>query len=80
MLQWFYLIEFYLFITLITLVILNNQLANLIIIGEILIAFIFFFGLLIASICNLYYLIGVSFFVLIIAGIELSLNIMILMI
>jgi len=57
---------------------LNRQLITLLLLAEFLIIIIFLIGLIIAGYFNIFYLIGFSFFVLVIAGLELAMNLLIL--
>ena len=69
----------YLFLVIIFSIILyNKSLLQLLLLGEVLVILLFTIFLLLSTFYNLYYLVGVSFFLLIFGGLELSLNILLL--
>ncbi len=74
MLQWLNLFLFLGLICLISIFYLNIYLISLLLIGEIIVIIIFLSGLLLASYFNIVYLIGFSFFLLAVGGLELALN------
>lgn len=58
----------------------NNNLISLILLGELIILIVFLALLLLASLLNVYYLIGVAFLFLVLGGLELALNLLLLII
>lgn len=80
MLHWLYLLSYLGLCTLISFIFLNVGLLPMLIVAEVTLVVLYFAGLLIAGLFNIYYLIGFSFFILILGGLELILNILIILI
>ena len=69
----------YLFLCVIGSIILyNKSLLQLLLLGEMLVILLFVIFLVLSTFYNIYYLVGLSFFLLIFGGLELSLNILLL--
>lgn len=78
-LHWIYLLSYFVFISLLCLIFLNKNLFSLLILSEVIIILVYILNLILASCLNIYYLIGFSFFILILGGLELTINILILL-
>lgn len=78
LLHWLYIFSFITLSCFFSLVFLNRQLIIMLIIGEAILVIFFFLGLLLSSFYNIFYLVGFSFFFLMIGGLELALNILLL--
>lgn len=78
LLHWLYIFSFISLSCFFSLIFVNRQLIVIIILGEVLLIIFFFIGLLLASLYNIFYLIGFSFFFLMIGGLELALNLLLL--
>lgn len=79
MLHWMYIFSFFLSCSLISFMFYNKNLINLLLISEIIILIIFFLTIIIASFYNINFLLSFSFFLLIFGGLELALNLLLLM-
>ena len=78
MLHWISLFLFYFVCVLISLSIYNRSLLQIILLGEVLLLLLFCILLTLASFYNIYYLIGISFILIVLGGLEISLNILLL--
>lgn len=78
-LHWIYLLSYFTLVCLISLIFLNKNLFSLLILSEIIIILIYILHLILASCLNIYYLIGFAFFILVLGGLELTINILILL-
>lgn len=78
MLHWLYVFSFLALSGFFSLLFLNRQLVIMLLLGEALLIIFFFLGLLLASFYNIYFLVGFSFFFLMVGGLELALNILLL--
>ena len=79
MLHWMYIYSFFLSCALLSFMFYNRNLISLLLISEIIILLIFFLTIIIASFYNVNYLLTFSFFLLIFGGLELALNLLLLM-
>lgn len=77
-LHWLYIFSFLAVSCFFSLVFLNRQLIIMLLVGEALLIIFFFLGLLLSSFFNIFFLVGFSFFFLMIGGLELALNILLL--
>ena len=78
MLHWLFTFSFISIFILSSLIIYNKSLLQLILISEVLIIFLVLILVLISSLYNLYYLIGFSILIIILGGLELSLNLLLI--
>lgn len=78
MLHWVYFFLYIFLCVLGSIILYNKSLLQLLLIGEILVILLFIVFLVLSTFYNIYYLIGLSFFLLIFGGLELSLNILLL--
>lgn len=80
LLHWLYVLAYVLFIVILSFIVTNNNLISLILLGELIILIVFLALLLLASLLNVYYLIGIAFLFLVLGGLELALNLLLLII
>lgn len=78
MIHWLNLFTYLGLSILISLIFLNKSLFSLLLVSEAILLVIFFCGLAIACFYNIYFLLAVSFFVLVLGGLELALNFLII--
>lgn len=79
MLHWMYIFSFFLSCSLLSFIFYNKNLISLLLISEIVILIVFFLTIIIASFYNISFLLSFSFFLLIFGGLELALNLLLLM-
>lgn len=79
MLHWLYIFSFLLSCSLLSLVFYYKNLLSLLLISEVIILLLFFLTIIITSFYNISFLLSFSFFLLIFGGLELALNLLLLM-
>ncbi len=80
MLQWYFYINYILLGIIISFVLYNKTIFQLLILGEVIIMLFFILGLTLLGVYNIYYLLGFSIILLILGGLELALNLLLLVI
>ena len=80
LLHWLYLFSFLYLIILLSFILYNKSLFNLILLSEVVIIILILIMLTTAIYLNLYYLVGFSVLILVLGGLELSLNLLLLVI
>ena len=79
LLHWLFIFSYLTFCLLISFCFLNRGLLSLLLVSEAILLMIFIIAITIASLFNLYYMLIFSFFILVFGGLELSLNLLILL-
>lgn len=77
LLQWLYILAYLFLCCTVSFIFLNKNLLSLIVISEVIIVLLYLSGLLLSSCINMYFLVGFSFFILILGGLEIALNLLI---
>lgn len=78
MLHWLYVFSFLLSCSLLSFIFYNKNLISLLLISEVILLLLFFLIIIVASFYNINYLLSFSFFILIFGGLELALNLLLL--
>lgn len=79
-LHWLYLFSYLIICILFSFVIANKHMLSVLLLGEVLIILLFSISLLLTSIYNIYYLFAVSLIFLVLGGLELSLNLLLIIV
>lgn len=77
MLQWFYIFNYLLVCSFLSLAFINRSFLSIILLGEFVLVILFSLGILIGGLFNLYYTSALGFVILVFGGLELALNILI---
>lgn len=78
LLHWLYVFSFFLNCALLSFIFYNKNLISLLLISEVILLLLFFLIIIVASFYNINYLLSFSFFILIFGGLELALNLLLL--
>lgn len=78
-LHWLFVFSYLTFCLMISLCFLNKGLLSLLLVSEVILLMLFIIALTVASLYNIYYMLIVSFFILIFGGLELALNLLIML-
>ena len=79
MLHWMHIFSFFLSCAIMSFIVYNKNLISLLLVSEIILLILFFLTIVVASFYNINFLLSFSFFLLIFAGLELALNLLLLM-
>lgn len=79
MLHWLYLFMYLFCVLILSLFFLNKNLLSIILVGDVILLLVFVIMIVTSIFINIYYLIPFSFFILILGGLELSLNLLLIL-